>query len=137
MSRLLVTILVLCTFATAGCHASSANERAAAESAFRGFSALLRSSNSEGVWQFLDAPTQAALQSRADALAAAGSPVAHPAELLLIGWVPDEANTRELRRVDESDDAVTLEIETEHGFTAQVRMLRTETGWQVSLPING
>ncbi|MFT4705714.1 MAG: hypothetical protein ACI81R_003425 [Bradymonadia bacterium] len=137
MTRLLVNILLIATLGATGCHASSANERAAAESAFKGFSALLRSSNSEGVWQFLDGSTQTALQQRADALAAAGSPVAHPAELLLVGWVPDQAGTRELRRVEETDEAVTLEIETEHGYVAQVLMVRTETGWQVSLPIDG
>lgn len=118
------------------CGRDAPNERAAPEAAFTAFRLALSNGDTQTVWAFLDAPTREALQERADRAAAAGVSVAHPAELLVAGWVPGAADIAAVTRASEDEQGVTLSLESVHGGTTEVRMTRDGEGWTVRLPLD-
>lgn len=132
--RLLVAVVAV--VALAGCDRPAPNERAAPEAAFTAFRSALAAGAPEAVWSFLDAPTRAALEARAEAARASGVAVEHPAQLLIAGWVPDAADIEEVTRVEETDEAVTLEVRTVHGAAEQVVLYRSDAGWRIALPLS-
>lgn len=117
------------------CQQSAPNDRAAPEAAFTAFVGALGSGSPEAIWSFLDEPTRALLEARASDAREAGADVAHPASLIVAGWVPDAADIDEVSRVEETDEAVRLRVDTVHGHSAEIVMHRGDDGWRVALPI--
>ena len=134
----LLTVLLLVASLAVGCSDDAPNEQSAPEFAFRAFRASLDSGTAESAlvtWSFLGPQTQAALEQRAEARAAAGVPVAHASELLRASWVPGAADIDTLERVEYTDDHALLRMTTVLGETSDVRLLRSDRGWRVELAL--
>ena len=134
-SLLLLFAITLALGALPACGRAAPNERAAPEAAFTAFRLALSNGDVETLWAFLDAPTREALEARAERVTAAGGQLAHPADLLVAGWVPGASDLASVSRSTEDETGVTLALESVHGGTTEVRLTRDGDGWRVGIPL--
>jgi hypothetical protein len=127
---LLTSILFL-----AACGSDAPNEQSAPEFAFRSFRSALVSRDHGTVWSFLGPESRAALEARATEFEGAGVPVGHPAELLVVAWIPFEADIETVTREEFTDQHVVLRIGTIFEEEVTIEMTRDGAAWRVELAI--
>lgn len=134
--KLAIASVVALSLGVASCGSDAPNEQSAPEFAFRSFRAALAQQNHEAVWTFLGPESRDELQSRADEFAANGIGVAHPAELLLSGWIVSEADIESVSRDAFTDEHAILRIVTVFEDEFVVEMSRDGAAWRIELPLS-
>ncbi len=132
----LVKWLICVLFAVAalsGCGSDAPNEQSAPEFAFRSFRSALLTRNYPAVWAFLGPETRSELEARAAAFEDAGRRVQHPAELLVVGWVPSEADIDSVERLHFDEERAVLRIATVFEHEADIELTRDGDAWRIEL----